>query len=153
MRVEKFDGVIASWWSKSLTSLKLKDGSFNTVPSLKFEGEFTAYGPDKAIAEYVDADWKEAIDEMVAANDYPSAQEIVTLRNDKRKAKARQASMTAEVLNAGLVQPTLENDDQLRLKKAYEVLLVSVNRKTGIKHTEAEAREKAADMVGADWAK
>lgn len=92
--------------------------------------------------------WKayETIDEMKAANDLLSDDEQVSARNEKRQAAARAAAYAAKMTELGHVKPTIENDDQLRLRDMLKVLMSSK------RYTEAEARELAANTLGLTWA-
>lgn len=115
---------------KKLTDLMLKDGTQNTVGSLKFEGTYEAY---------------ENYAEVVAANDLPSNEDVVKFRNATRKINARSKALTTALDNAGIVKPTLENDDQLKLQTMFDVFM-------SIKGTtKEEAREKASAALGIEW--
>lgn len=85
------------------------------------------------------------IAEVRAANDMPSDAEVLKFRNTERKTKARQAALTAALDAAGIVKPTEENDDQLRLKNMFKTLMSSK------RYTEAQARELAATTLGVAW--
>jgi hypothetical protein len=107
----------------------------------------TAYG--KAIEpfdyEYT-FDAYENHDEVVAAKDELTAAEVVKVRNTERQNNARQAKLTAELTARNIVKPTLENDEQHRLKEMLKVLMSSK------KYSEDEARELAATTLGLTWA-
>lgn len=146
MGIEKFDGEVKNYWGKPLTELARKDGSKNTIAVLPFAGTFNSYGPtDKSVENYTDADFDAAYAEMKEKNEIPSLKEIVQLGNNKRKAAARQKAMLAVVNAAELVQPTLENDSQLRLKKMYDIFIAN-----GDSHE--VARESAAAALRLTWA-
>lgn len=146
MGIERFEGKLENFWGKPLTSLDKKDGSKNTVATLPFEGTFTAYGPaDKAVDDYSDADFDAAYAEMKEKGELPSLKEIVALGNNKRKAAARQKAMLAVVNAAELVQPTLQNDSQLRLKKMYDIFIANGD-------SPEVAKQSAAAALRLTWA-
>jgi hypothetical protein len=97
---------------------------------LSYEGNYNAF---------------ENIGEVRASNAYPSDGEVVKFLNAKSKAKARAAAMTAALDAIGIVKPTLENDEQLRLKEMFKVLMSSK------KYTEDAARTLASDTLGIEW--
>ena len=97
---------------------------------LQYGGDFMAY---------------ENIDEVRAANDYPNDRDVVRLKNAQRKAKALAASKTAALEAIGIVKPTLENDDQLKLREFVKVLMSSK------KYTLEAARALAATTLGIEW--
>jgi hypothetical protein len=86
------------------------------------------------------------IDEVKAANDMLTDDEIVRARNSERQLKARQQALTAALDAAGIVKPTIENDEQLRLREMFKVLMASK------KYTEDAARELASNTLGIAWA-
>lgn len=132
-------GEIRQYWGKPLTELKLKDGTTNTVAVLKFAGETEAY---------------DNIAEVRAANDYPKDDEVVKFRNTQRKANERQRAMLATVTAAGLVQPTAENDPQLRLRKMRDLFLSNIPadvRESNPTAAEQQAREQASAALGIAW--
>lgn len=86
----------------------------------------------------------ESIDEVKSAKDELSDKEVVKVRNNERKANARQKALTIALDNAGVVKPTLENDPQLRLRRMYDILIAA-------KKSHAEARELASVTLGIEW--
>lgn len=98
---------------------------------LQYGGDFKAY---------------ETIEEVRAANDYPNDRDIVRLKNAQQKAKALAAAKTAALDAIGIVKPTLENDDQLKLREFVKVLMSSK------KYTMDAARALAATTLGIEWA-
>lgn len=108
----------------------------------------TAYG--KTLETPVDYTyrWKDygGIEDVRLANDLLSDDEQVKVRNAESQAAARQASLTKALADAGIEKPNLENDDQLRLREMFKVLMSSK------KYTEERAREIAADQLGLTWA-
>jgi hypothetical protein len=107
----------------------------------------TAYGKvlDEAIPYQYQWDAYESIEEVRAANDLLTDAEVVKVRNTERQNNARQAKLTAELTARNINKPTLENDEQHRLKEMLKVLMSSK------KYTEAEARELAATTLGLTW--
>ena len=83
--------------------------------------------------------------EVVAAGKLLTEEEVVSFRNTQSKAKARTAALTAALDAAGIVAPTLENDEQLRLRKMYDIY-----RANGKSHD--VARAKAAQELELEWA-
>ena len=108
----------------------------------------TAYGKALDTPIEYSYSWKDfgGIDDVRLANDMLSDDEIVKVRNAERQAAARQASLTAALTKAGIEKPNLENDDQLRLREMFKVLMSSK------KYTEERAREVAAENLGLEWA-
>lgn len=149
MHNEKFEGTVKNFWNKKLTELKFKDGSANTVAELKFEGVFEAFGPDKGDDEgtknYTEADWDAAYQEMKEKNELPTVKEQVAVLNNRRKAATRQKLNKDTVVGHGLIEPTIENDPQLRLRDMYKLL-----RAGGMDHE--EARTTAASNLKTQWA-
>lgn len=92
--------------------------------------------------------WKiyESEDELVAAGAQLTLKQQLKVVNAAAKQTARQASLTAALDAAGIVRPTIENDDQLRLKNMYTVLMSSK------RYSEDEARELASNTLGIEWA-
>ena len=119
MKSETFGGVIENAYGKPLPE------------ALKYEASFDAF---------------ENIDEVKASNEYPKDSEIVDFLNAKRKANARQKGMQAALDAAGIVKPTLENDEQLRLREMVKVILSGGNK------SEQEARAIASATLGIQWA-
>lgn len=87
----------------------------------------------------------ENIEEVRATNSYPSDTLVVKFLNARSKAKARAAAMTAALDAIGIVKPTLENDDQMKLKEFVKVLMSSK------KYTLEAARALAATTLGIEW--
>jgi len=85
-------------------------------------------------------------DELVAAKDELTLDEQVKVRNVERQSNARQKALAAALDAAGIVKPTIENDEQLRLRDMYKVLMSSK------RYTEEQARELAATTLGLTWA-
>jgi hypothetical protein len=117
---------------KTLTFTAVAEKAYGKTlaTEIPYEGSFTAY---------------ENINEVRSANDMPSDATVIKWRNQERKSKARQASLTAALDAAGIVKPTIENDEQLRLRDMFKVLMSSK------KYTEDAARELAATTLGLTW--
>jgi hypothetical protein len=84
--------------------------------------------------------------EMLAAGAQMTPKQQLKAINAAAKQTARQASLTAALDAAGIVRPTIENDDQLRLKNMFTVLMSSK------RYSEDEARELASNTLGIEWA-
>ena len=67
-------------------------------------------------------------------------------RNTDRQNNARQKALSAALDAAGIVKPNLENDEQLRLREFFKVVMSSK------KYTEQQARELASTTLGIAWA-
>ena len=87
----------------------------------------SAYGKtvSPAVAYEASFDAFENLAEMRDKGAYPSEAEILKLKNDKEKAKARQAAMNAALEAAGYEKPTLETDAQFRLETLYKVFVAA----------------------------
>jgi len=96
MKTETFGGTIET-----------AHGTKLDIP-IKFTGSFEAY---------------ENLDEVRSANDFPNDESILDFVNNKRKANARQQSMTASLEAAGIVKPTLETDENLQLQQMVKVYM------------------------------
>lgn len=97
---------------------------------LKYSGDYKAY---------------ESIEEVRAANDFPSDKEIVRLKNAAQLAKAKAAAKTAGLDAIGVVKSTIENDKQMALREFVKVLMSSK------KYTLEAARALAAQHLGYEW--
>lgn len=108
----------------------------------------TAYGqPINPPLKY-DYSWEiyTSKDELVAAKDELTLDEQVKVRNSEHQTAARQKAQQAAYDAAGIVKPTIETDDQLRLREFFKILMSSK------KYSEQEARTLAAGTLGIDWA-
>jgi hypothetical protein len=97
MKTETFKGTIESAYGRTLPN------------KLTFSGEFEAY---------------ETVDELKAANKYPSDDDIVSFVNAKEKANARQKAMTETLSAAGIEKPTMD-DPQVQLATIIKALRAS----------------------------
>ena len=112
-----------------------------------FEGTIeNAYGKALATPLAYQAEYEklDSIVEVKAANEYPKDTDVVNFVNARRKAAARQKAMNAALAAAGIVAPTLENDDQLKLREMVKIL-----RAAG--KAETEARSIASVTLGIAW--
>ena len=107
-----------------------------------------AYNKDLPAAVPFSFKWRifESIEEMQAAGAQMTPKQQLKAVNAANKQTARQAALTAALDAAGIVRPTIENDDQLRLRNMYTVLMSSK------RYSEEEARELAATNLGVEWA-
>lgn len=113
MKQETFDGTISSAWG---TPVK---------PALSFQGTFQAY---------------ESAEEIRKANDWPSDDEVLKMRNTERKANARQQAMVAALETAGYKKPTLE-DESVRVREMVKIFVAAGNN-------EEVALQKAKAALG-----
>jgi hypothetical protein len=89
-------------------------------------------------------------DEMVAAKDEMTLEERRKARNTEKQNNARGKALKAAQDAAGIVKPTAENDEQVRLKDVYKTLLTAkVNGQP--KYTDEQAREVASTVTGVSW--
>ena len=107
----------------------------------------TAYGKtlDAPITYNGTYDAFDSIDELKAANEYPTATEVVKFVNAQRKANARQKALNTALDAAGIIKPNLENDEQLRLREMVKILVAAGKSDT-------EARQIASITLGIEWA-
>lgn len=117
MKTTKFSGVIENAYGKKLDA------------PITFDAEFDAF---------------ETKAEVEKANELLKDEEVVDFRNAQRKANARQKAMQAALDAAGIVKPTLENDEQLRLRKMYDIFVANGS-------TPEEARANAAAALNLVW--
>jgi hypothetical protein len=108
----------------------------------------TAYGEKlpKAITFPFDYSTYESADEIREKNDWPADDDIVDFVNAKRLANARAKAQAAAFTAAGIEKPTLESNDQLRLREMVKVLMSSG------RYTDETAREMASTTLGISWA-
>jgi len=108
----------------------------------------TAYGKPLDTPISYDYSWTiyQTDEELVAAKDELTLEEQRKTRNTERQNNARQKALTAALDAAGIVKPTLENDDQLRLREGFKVAMSSG------RYTVEQAREVVATMLGIEWA-
>jgi hypothetical protein len=83
---------------------------------------------------------------MQAAGEAPSQALQLKFVNRRRFNKADQSAKNEALAAAGYQKPNSENDEQVRLKAAYKLVKMT----PGI--TEEQARERASQMLGIEWA-
>lgn len=121
MTTEKFAGSIENAYGKPLPK------------PVNFEGEYEAY---------------ETIEEIRSANDFPSNDDVVDYVNNKRKASARQKSMTAALDAAGYEKPTLETDEDLQVATIVKALLARKDKDGNAVHNKETATATARATLG-----
>lgn len=117
-------GKCEKFWTKDLTELRQKEG-FEPVSKVMFEGDYDAYGVDKKVDLYSDAEVDAAYAEIVEAKKEPSKKDIISFVNDRAKQAGRQKAMLKAVTDAGFIQPTLKEDAGLRFAKIKATLVAS----------------------------
>jgi hypothetical protein len=116
---------------KTLTFTAIAETAYGkAIEPIKYTGSFDAF---------------DSIVELKAANEFPNDAEIVKLVNNQRKANARQKALNVALDAAGIIKPTLENDEQLRLREMFKILQAAGK-------SEAEARQIASVTLGIEWA-
>ena len=118
MKTESYKGTIETAYNQKLDT------------PVKFEGTFEAF------SDY---------EELVKANELPSNAEVLKFVNDKRKANARQKAMTSALEAAGIVKPTVETSEELRIKNIVESILASPKGKS---MSREQAEEQARLVLG-----
>lgn len=103
MKTEKLEGVIETAYGTKLAT------------AIKYSGEFETY---------------EGAAEVKAANDLPSDEEVVAMRNTQRRNNARQKFMQAALDAAGIQKPTLDNSEAMRIKNIVDSLTSGPQPKT-----------------------
>jgi hypothetical protein len=114
----------------------------------------TAYGEKLAQPIAYEYSWEvyENPEELKAANDQLTLAEQVKVRAAEAQANARQKALTAALEAAGIVKPTAENNEQVRLRDTYKMLMTAKLADGSPKYTPEQAREVASTVIGADWA-
>jgi hypothetical protein len=110
----------------------------------------TAYGMPLPTPITFDFKWEvyEDISEVKPLTD----KELLTFRTAESKANARSAAQSAAWSAAGIVKPTAENDEQVRLKDIYKTLMTAKLPNGDARYTEESAREMAETVTGCKWA-
>lgn len=115
----------------------------------------TAFGEKLDTPLPYDYKWTnyDSIDEVRAAKDELSDEEVVKYRNSQRELNARNKAMNAMLKTTinpktgkFYEKPDLKNNDQFRLKEFVKVIMSSG------RYTEAEAKTLAATTLGLAWA-
>jgi len=118
------------------------------VEEYEFQGVMeSAYGQklETPLTYYARA-WKFLTPDAVeSAGKWPSKADIVDVVNAQEKANARQKGMLQALNLAGIKKPTLETDDQLKLREMTKIF-----KSAGA--SETEARAKASAALGIAWA-
>jgi hypothetical protein len=96
---------------------------------VKFESPVT-YSGDYSVYEKAD--------EVRAANDWPSDDDIVEYRNTQRKLAARNKALNAKLDELGIEKQTINNSESMRLAGMVRILMAS-----GVSQEEATATAKA----------
>lgn len=134
---ETFSGNMENFYNRPLAKIEVKEGFAPMPASIKFDASY-----DKLLD----------IASVREVGEYPSEDDILAFVNNKRKANARQKQMQKEVDDRGGIRPTLLNDDQLKLKQAFDVLMAQTTPDGSKKYTEDEAKAKASIFLGIEWA-
>ena len=74
-----------------------------------------------------------------------SDDEQITVRNAEEVTRKRQAAQNAKLDAMGIEKQDINNNDQIRLRELFKVLMSSK------RYTEEEARAMAATSLGVDW--
>lgn len=123
--VETFDGVIENAYGRKLDANKFKEG-FSPVSTLKYTAEY------EKVTDY----------DSIPEKEMPDKDDILALVNNARKANARQKAMQKALDEAGVIKPTMEDDDELKIASIVKGLVASK------KHTEEAARVIAKQLLG-----
>lgn len=107
-----------------------------------------AYGNKLEVPVPYTYSWKvyETEQEMVAANDQLSLKQQVKARAREAQSNERSKALKLALTAAGIEEPTIQNDEQLRLTEMFKVLMSSK------RYTEEQARELASSTLGIEWA-
>ena len=118
-------GTIENAYGRELSELKFKEGSA-PVKSIDYVG---SYDHVNALAS-------------VPKDEYPSDEDLLKLVNDKRKANARQKAYQKALDDAGVIKPTMADDDEMKIKSIVVGLVASK------RYNEVTARAAARKMLG-----
>lgn len=102
----------------------------NFSPVLEFPFEVTLY---------------EKPEEVIAANDQLTPAQQMKVRNAERITRARQAAQNALLDSMGIEKQDINNNDQIRLRELFKVLMSSKL------YDEDTAREMAATSLNLKW--
>lgn len=105
MKTEKFNGEIRNAYAQPLSFYPQFKDKANAA--IAFNGEYTSYESPEEVPD----------EEKLTAD------EILDVINNKRKANARQKSMQAAIDAAGIVKPTLEDSPDLQLSQMVKVFV------------------------------
>lgn len=98
MKTEKISGTMEKAYGSALAQ------------PIPYEGTFEVY---------------ETSQEVRSANDMPSDEEVVNIRNQQRRNNARQKFMQAALDAAGIKKPTLDTSLELRIKNIVDSLVAN----------------------------
>lgn len=113
----------------------------------------TAYGRKLDTPLPYEYEWTvyESFDELQAAKDELTNDEQVKTRNTERLSNARQKALQKALDEAGIVKPTAENDEQIRLKDAVKTFLTAKLPDGTPRYDMAAARALAEQVIGAKF--
>lgn len=97
---------------KTKDDAKAERGRGKTFPEITYAYKWLEFPTDT----------KEGEEEFRAANATLTIQEQIKVRNGENQTKARTAALNAALDAAGIEKSDINNDDQYRLKKMFEVL-------------------------------
>lgn len=89
--------------------------------------------------------------ELVTAKDEMTLEEQRKARNTDKQANARTKALNLALTAAGIVKPTAENDEQIRLADLFKTLMTAKSKDGQPLYTVEKARELASSMVGVEW--
>jgi hypothetical protein len=114
----------------------------------------TAYGKTLPEALEYEYSWKEfsTDEELVEAKQELTLEEQRKVRNVEALSNARQKALKKRLDDAGIVKPTAENDDQVRLKDMFKTLKTAKNTDGSPIYTDEQARDIAATTLRLTWA-
>ena len=127
-----------AWYSSTGECTSARGQKFD--PPKTFPYKWMSYAPDQS-----------GIDAMVKANDTLSLEDQRKVVVDSKGLTERQKALDKMLDDAGIVKPTAANDDQLKLKAAFDVLMLKKNADGSPKFTVEAARVKAAEFLEIDW--
>lgn len=114
-----------------LSELKVKEGFAPLPAEVTIDGVSESY---------------ETSAEQIAANALLTPAEQLKARNAKQKAAAKAKAEKAKWIELGIIEPTMENDEQLQLQAVFDGIMA------GKKRTVEEARKIAENATGHKWA-
>jgi hypothetical protein len=120
-----FKGTIENAYGRKLSANKFKDGK-TVVDTLDYTGSY----------EHLESYAEVPADEKLKEAD------MLDVVNNARKANARQKAMQKALDEAGVIKPTMEDDDELKIASIVKGLVASK------KYDDAQARQLAKQMLG-----
>lgn len=118
-------GTIENAYGRKLDANKFKEGK-PVVKELKYSDTYEEYTDYSQVPK----------DERLSEADQ------LKVVNDARKANARQKAMQKALDDAGVIKPTMEDDDELKIASIVKGLVASK------KYDDAQARQLAKQMLG-----